>query len=62
MANAPYGYKKITVDRRPTLEPYEAEARFVRLMFDMYIHGYGCTVIAGQVKKDAACSRHSWRT
>lgn len=66
VANAPYGYKKITVDRRPTLEPYEPEARFVRLMFDMYIRGYGCTVIAGQVNamgarphRSAAFSRSS---
>lgn len=49
VANAPYGYKKITIDRRPTLEPYEPEAKFVRVMFDMYINGYGCTLIANHV-------------
>ena len=49
VANAPYGYKKVTVDRRPTLEIYEPEAKFVRMMFDMYANGYGCTVIADQV-------------
>lgn len=66
VANAPYGYKKTTIDRRPTLEPYEPEARFVRMMFDMYVHGYGCTVIAGQVNamgarphRSAAFSRSS---
>ena len=30
VANAPYGYRKVTVDRRPTLEIYEPEAKFVR--------------------------------
>lgn len=49
VANAPYGYKRVTIDRRPTLEVYEPEAKFVRIMFDMYAGGYGCTSIAGQV-------------
>ena len=49
VANAPYGYKKVTIDRRPTLEIYEPEARFVRIMYDMYASGHGCTVIAGHV-------------
>lgn len=49
VANAPYGYRKITIDRRPTLEPYEPEAKYVRIMYDMYSNGYGCTVIADQV-------------
>ena len=49
VANAPYGYKKVTIDHRPTLEIYEPEAKFVRMMFDMYTNGYGCTLIANQV-------------
>lgn len=49
VANAPYGYRKTVVDRRPTLEIYEPEAKFVRLMYQMYAAGYGCTAIAGQV-------------
>ena len=36
VANAPYGYKKAVVDRRPTLEIYEPEAEFVRLMYSIY--------------------------
>lgn len=49
VANAPYGYRKTTVDRRPTLEIFEPEARFVRLMFELYADGYGCVAIANQV-------------
>lgn len=49
VANAPYGYKKVTIDRRPTLEIFEPEAKFVRMMFDLYTQGYGCTYIAGQI-------------
>lgn len=49
VANAPYGYRKVTVDRKPTLEINEEEARYVRLMFDLYLRGYGCVSIARQV-------------
>lgn len=49
VANAPYGYKKVTVDRRPTLEIYEPEAKFVRIMYSMYADGYGCVAIANYV-------------
>ncbi len=49
VANAPYGYRKTTIDRRPTLEIYEPEAKFVRIMFEMYANGYGCTLIASHV-------------
>lgn len=66
VANAPYGYKKVTIDRRPTLEIYEPEAKFVRIMFDMYANGYGCTFIAHHVNamgarphRSAAFSRNS---
>ncbi len=66
VANAPYGYKKTTIDRRPTLEIYEPEAKFVRMMYDMYANGFGCTVIANQVNamgarphRSAAFSRSS---
>ena len=46
VANAPYGYRKVTVDRKPTLEIYEPEAKFVRMMYDLYLQGYGCVSIA----------------
>lgn len=50
IANAPYGYKKTKIDKRPTLEIYEPEARFVRMIFDMYVNqGMGTTRIAQAV-------------
>lgn len=49
VANAPYGYRKTTVDKRPTLEIYEPEAKFVRMIFQMYAEGYGCVSIANQL-------------
>lgn len=49
VANAPYGYRKATVDRKPTLEIYEPEAKFVRMMYDLYLQGYGCVSIARYV-------------
>lgn len=49
VANAPYGYRNVTIDRKPTLEIYEPEAKFVRMIFDMYLHGYGCVTIAKHI-------------
>lgn len=49
VANAPYGYRKTMVDRKPTLEIYEPEAKFVRMIYQMYAEGYGCTAIARQL-------------
>lgn len=49
VANAPYGYRKTTIDKKPTLEIYEPEANFVRMMYRMYADGYGCVSIARQV-------------
>lgn len=66
VANAPYGYKNVTVDRRPTLEIYEPEAKFVRMMFSLYTQGFGCTMIDRQINamgarphRSAAFSRTS---
>lgn len=49
VANAPYGYRNVYVDRRPTLEIYEPEAQFVRMIFDLYLQGKGCTTIAKEI-------------
>lgn len=66
VANAPYGYKKTTIDKKPTLEIFEPEANFVRMMYRMYADGYGCVSIANQVNllgarphRSAAFSRNS---
>lgn len=37
LANAPYGYRNVMVNKKPTLEINEEEAKFVRLMFDLYV-------------------------
>lgn len=49
VANAPYGYRNITIDKKPTLEIYEPEAKFVRMIYSMYLQGYGCTSIAREI-------------
>ncbi len=55
IANAPYGYTKVTVDKRPTLAINEDEARFVRMMFDMYVNkGMGCQNIASAISSMGA--------
>ncbi len=57
VANAPYGYRKITVDRRPTLEIIENEAHLVRMMYAMYVEGYGCISIARHINSLGAKTR-----
>lgn len=66
VANAPYGYRRVYIDRRPTLEIFEPEAKLVRAMFQLYAEGYGCTSIAHQINamgghphRSAAFSRNS---
>lgn len=50
LSNAPYGYKKTVVNRQPTLEVYEPEAAFVRMIFDMYVNkGEGTSNIANYI-------------
>lgn len=50
IANPPYGYRRAYIDKRPTLEIKEDEAKFVRMMFDLYANqGYGCQHIADTV-------------
>ncbi len=45
LANAPFGYRKATVDKTPTLEVVPEEAEIVRMIFEMYRDGSGCTLI-----------------
>lgn len=59
IANAPYGYRKVTVDRKPTLEIYEPEAQFVRMMYQMYTQGYGCISIARHINALGAKPRRA---
>ncbi|MBC8584453.1 recombinase family protein [Youxingia wuxianensis] len=49
VSNAPYGYCKIRKDKLPSLEIVEEEANFVRMMFDLYLQGEGCSAIAQTV-------------
>ena len=56
---APYGYKNVTVNRKPTLEIYEPEAKFVRLAFEWYSQGIGCNHIAVRLNAMGARSRRS---
>lgn len=37
----PYGYRRVYIDKRPTLEICEEEAKIIRMVFDMYVN-QGC--------------------
>lgn len=45
MANAPFGYRKVRINKLPTLEIIPEEAECVRQIFQMYSEGNGCTKI-----------------
>lgn len=51
---APYGYRNTVIDKKPTLEVYEPEARFVRMAFELYMSGIGCDVIAHRLMEEGA--------
>lgn len=59
VANAPYGYRKVIIDRKPTLEIVEAEAAFVREIFSLYQSGVGCVTIARTINAQGAKPRRS---
>ena len=45
MANAPFGYRKVRINKTPSLEIIPEEAEIVRTIFRMYADGNGCTRI-----------------
>lgn len=57
IANAPYGYDKARVGKAPSLVPNEAEAAFVRQMFELYANGMGCQRIADTINALGAVPR-----
>lgn len=49
VANAPFGYRKTIKNKLPTLEIYEEEAKYVRLIYDRYLNGIGAATIAEEL-------------
>lgn len=48
----PYGYRRTYIDKHPTLEIYEDEAKVIRMVFDMYVNqGYGAQTISQELNK-----------
>lgn len=47
--NAPYGYKKCTINKMPSLEIVEEEAWFIRYIFNRYLSGVGATTIVAEL-------------
>ncbi len=47
VSGAPFGYRNAVINRRHTLEIYEPEAKYVRMIFDMYVNqNQGLTAIS----------------
>lgn len=58
-ATMPYGYRKRTIDGKHTLEIYEPEARYVRMIFDWYKSGIGSDAIATRLNEAGARPRQA---
>ena len=55
MANAPYGYVRTKIGKKPSLAINEEEAPFVRMIFDLYVNkGMGCQHIANTINSMGA--------
>ncbi len=62
LANAPYGYRNVRINKKATLEIVEDEAKFVRMAFDMYVNsGLGTQTIAHTLNGLGAHPRRSDR-
>lgn len=49
LSNAPFGYRQIRINKKPTLSIDEGEAKAVRIIFELYRDGSGCQVIADKL-------------
>lgn len=49
VANAPYGYRKCTVGKLPSLEIDEEQAKYIRHIYDRYLEGVGAHIIADEL-------------
>ena len=58
---APYGYKLARIDKSPTLEIDETEAKYVRLAFELYASGMGANSIANRLNELGAKPRKAER-
>lgn len=51
IANAPYGYDKARIGKLPSLKINEDEAKYVRMMYDLYQQGMGCQTVADTLNR-----------
>lgn len=50
IAEPPYGYRRVYINKRPSLEIYEEEANIIRTIFDMYVNQHlGSSTIADYI-------------
>lgn len=62
LANAPYGYRKTVIDKRPSLEIVPEEGEVVQLIFDLYVkEGAGTPAIAETLNAMGAVPRRGGR-
>lgn len=49
VANQPYGYRKCTVGKLPSLEINEEQAKFIRYIYTRYLEGVGAHIISDEL-------------
>lgn len=59
IANAPYGYKKCRINKMPSLEIVEDEAKFIRYIFSRYLSGVGAATISEELNAMGSVPRRS---
>lgn len=59
VANEPYGYRKTTVDKKPTLEIVPEEAEFIRHIYSRYLQGVGAETISQELNAMGSVPRRN---
>ena len=61
VANQPYGYRKCTVGKLPSLEINEEQAKFIRHAYKRYMEGVGAHIIADELNAMGSVPNRSAR-
>ncbi|MEG1492250.1 MAG: recombinase family protein [Oscillospiraceae bacterium] len=59
VANPPYGYAKCTLNKLPTLEIVEEEAKFIRHIYSRYLSGVGAAIISEELNAMGSVPRRN---
>ena len=58
-ANEPYGYRKVVVDKKPTLEIVPEEAVYIKHIYSRYLEGVGAEIISQELNAMGSVPRRN---